>query len=83
VTEETQNLILRLLRDIRATQDKHSVDLTTLKRHMVEVQESVPLAVGFSVSSKAHYETTAERIDRLPETVAALTQRIEALEKQP
>jgi ubiquinone biosynthesis protein UbiJ len=89
VTEETENLILRLLREIRAdvadvrdTQRRHGERMTTLDRRMVDVQESVALAVGFAVSSNAHYETNAERIDRLNETVEALRARVEKLEEK-
>jgi chromosome segregation ATPase len=90
MTEDTENLILRLLRDIRAKQDAHDgrfdrieARVATLERRMVDVQESVALAVGFSVSANAHYETNAERIDRLAETVEGLKARIAALEQNP
>jgi ubiquinone biosynthesis protein UbiJ len=90
MTEDTENLILRLLRDIRAEigDTKGAVHrigerMTTLERRMVDVQESVALAVGFSVSANAHYETNAERIDRLTETVEGLKARIAALEQNP
>jgi chaperonin cofactor prefoldin len=90
MTEDTENLILRLLRDIRAKQDAHDgrfdrieARVGTLERRMADVQESVALAVGFSVSANAHYETNAERIDRLSQTVESLKARIEVLEQNP
>jgi polyhydroxyalkanoate synthesis regulator phasin len=88
MTDDTENLILRLLREIRSDlgDTKGAVHrlgerMTTLDRRMVDVQESVALAVGFSVSANAHYETNAERIDRLTETVESLKARIEVLER--
>jgi outer membrane murein-binding lipoprotein Lpp len=87
MTEDAENLILRPLRDIRAKLDDHDgrfdrleARAGTLERRMVDVRESVALAVGFAVSTNARYETTAERIDRLTETVSDLKARVEALE---
>jgi chromosome segregation ATPase len=89
MTEDTENLILRLLRDIRAKQQDHDgrfdrIDarVATLERRMVDVQGSIALSVGFAVNANAHYETTAERIDRLTETVTDLKARVEALESR-
>jgi ubiquinone biosynthesis protein UbiJ len=87
VTEDTENLILRLLRDIRAEQAVHSEKfvaieqrMTTLERKMDDVNESVGYALGLSAHANVAYETTGQRIDRLRETVDDLKARVAALE---
>ena len=90
MTEEAENIVLRLLRDIRvelqavrAKQDEHSHDFATVKRQMSELQETTAMALGLSAMTNTHYETAAQRLDRLTETVADLKARIEALEQNP
>lgn len=87
MTEETENLILRLLRDIRAeiAQTRGDVAtvgqrITTLERKMDDVNESVGYALGLSAHANVAYETTGQRLDRLRETVDELKTRVEALE---
>ncbi|WP_333834931.1 hypothetical protein [Rubrimonas sp.] len=89
MTEETENIVLRLLREIRETQRAHSERfdgieqrMTTLERKMDDVNESVAMALGFSAHANVAYETTGQRIDRLTETVADLRARLEKLEEK-
>ena len=90
MTEDTENIVLRLLREIRAKQDEHSAQfvsveqrMTTLERKMDDVNESVAYALGVSAHANIAYETTGQRLDRLTETVADLKARLEALEQHP
>ena len=89
MAEETENIVLRLLREIRAEvgETKASMQtlgerMTTLERKMDDVNESVALALGLSAHANVAYETTGQRIDRLTETVADLKARLEKLEEK-
>ena len=89
MTEENDTLVLRLLREIRAevqavrgTQSEHTHEFAVVKRQMTELQETTAMALGLSSMANAHYETTAQRIDRLASAVADLTARLEKLEEK-
>jgi hypothetical protein len=89
MSEESDNLVLRLLRDIRGelagireTQAMHSDEFVTVKRQLVELKEDAAMAMGFGVSANTHYGTAAERPDRLTDTVADLKARLEKLEEK-
>jgi len=89
VTGGGQNLVLRLLREIRTElgDTKASVQtvgarMTTLERKMDDVNESVGYALGLSAHANIAYETTGQRLDRLSETVADLKARLEKLEEK-
>ena len=73
---EDDNLVLRLLREMRADQAsmRHSMEailgrMTAMERHMEDVKESVTYALGLSAHANVAYETTGQRLDRLTETV--------------
>ena len=72
MAEDDDNLVLRLLREIRSEQagERSTMQaieggITTIERHMEDVKD----------------ETTGQRLDRLTDRVAGLESRIEKLEK--
>jgi len=88
MAEGDDNLVLRLLREIRseqtrqhATMDAIGGRITTIERHMEDVKESVTYALGLSAHANVAYETTGQRLDRLTDRLAGLESRIEELEK--
>jgi hypothetical protein len=88
MTDDDDNLVLRLLREIRSEQSgqrstMESIQgrITTIERHMEDVKESVAYALGLSAHANVAYETTGQRLDRLSDRVTALEARIESLEK--
>ena len=65
MAEDDDNLVLRLLREIRAEQSTQRVTMegiqgriTTIARHMEDVKESVSYALGLSAHANVAYETT-------------------------
>jgi hypothetical protein len=89
MAEDEDNLVLRLLREIRSKLDDHDRSfeiigsrMTSIERHMEDVKESVSYALGLSAHANVAYETTGQRLDRLSDRVAALEARIESLEKR-
>ena len=81
MAEDDDNLVLRLLREIRAKLDDHDRSFDAIERHMEDVKESVSYALGLSAHANVAYETTGQRLDRLTDRVEALEARIETLEK--
>jgi hypothetical protein len=88
MAEEDDNLVLRLLREIRGKLDDHDLAfeglqgrMTSIERHMEDVKESVGYPLGLSAHANVAYETTGQRLDRLTGRVAVLEARIEELEK--
>jgi hypothetical protein len=89
MAEDDDNLVLRLLREIRAEQTTQRSTMqtiggriTTIERHMEDVKESVSCALGLSAHANVANETTGQRLDRLTEQVAGLRARVEELEKR-
>ena len=88
MAEDDDNLVLRLLREIRAEQTGQRATMesiggriTTIERHMEDVKESVSYALGLSAHANVACETTGERLDRLTEKLSGLEARVEELEK--
>lgn len=88
MAEDDDNLVLRLLREIRSEQGEIKGDIaamrqpmTSFERHAEGVKESVSYALGLSAHANVAYETTGQRLDRLTDRMAALEARIETLEK--
>jgi hypothetical protein len=89
MAEDDDNLVLRLLREIRAEQGEIRGDVASIKermtsyeRHVEDMKESVSYALGLSAHANVAYETTGQRLDRLTEQVAGLRARVEELEKR-
>ncbi len=88
MAEDDDNLVLRLLREIRGKLDRHDGDFEALRlgqaaleRQMEDVKESVTYALGLSAHANVAYETTGQRLDRLRDQLARLEARIETLER--
>jgi predicted nucleic acid-binding Zn-ribbon protein len=81
MAEETENLILRLLRDIRAKQDDHDrrfgateQELRDLRKSIEDWQETTSTGVGFA----AHANIRTQAMER---EIEDLKRRIEQLER--
>ena len=90
MSEATDNLVLRLLQEIRAEQGAQRISLnamegriTSIERHMDDVKESVGYALGLSAHANVAYESIGQRLDRLRDEFARLESRIETLESKP
>jgi predicted nucleic acid-binding Zn-ribbon protein len=81
MTDQSTDLVLRLLRDIRKVQDDHSKSLSNhdkrfdaLDKKIDDWQETTATAVGLATHANLRNQTMEEQI-------AALAARIERLEK--
>jgi hypothetical protein len=89
MAEDDDNLVLRLLREIRSEQGEIRTNIasinermTSYERHVEDMKESVSYTLGLSAHANVAYETTGQRLDRLTEQVAGLQARVEELEKR-
>jgi ubiquinone biosynthesis protein UbiJ len=89
MADESETLVLRLLREIRSEQvEQHTLmvgidgRMGALERHMDDVKESVAYALGLSAHANVAYESTGQRLDRLTKQVSQLEARLERLERQ-
>jgi hypothetical protein len=88
MAEHDDNLVLRLLGEIRGKLDDHdrafdgmTQHLTSMERHIEDMKESVGYALGLSAHANVVYETTGQRLDRLTERLAGIEARVDELEK--
>ncbi len=75
--DDESNLVLRLLREMRAVQDQNSRQLEgigRLEKQMETLHESTITALGFAAHANVRHDTTQRQIDDL-------TARIERMER--
>jgi len=79
MTEETENLVLQMLRGIRATLDEHTklhADHTErferLEKRMEDVHEGMYSALGFATHANMRTERVGERLNKLEDRVSKL-----------
>jgi hypothetical protein len=74
MADEPDNLVLRLLRDIRNAQDVHGVDLKYLKERVDDLYKISTHTLGVAANAHVRYETLEATVNELKERV----QRLEA-----
>lgn len=72
MSKEPENLILKLLRDIRATQDDHGHEIKQLRKQIAEWQEASATMSGFAVHANVRHDTVAKELEALKKRVAKL-----------
>ncbi len=88
MTDETENLILHLLRDIggevaeiKQTVSKHSVRLEGIDRLLGDLNESVALAMGMAGQSHISQESLGQRIDEMRVDLDHMKERVDEMER--
>ena len=89
MAEEQDNLVLRILReirtevhDVRTKQDEDSLRLRSVERTLQDMKESVAVAIGVAGYASSAVERHRQDFDALQEKVALLERRLAALENQ-
>lgn len=82
MAEAYENLVLRMLRDIREKQDDDGLRLRSVERTLQEMKESVAVAMGVAGYASAAVERRGQDFDALQEKVALLERRLAALENR-
>ncbi len=88
MADETENLILHLLRDIggevaeiKQTVSKHSVRLEGIDRLLGDLNESVALAMGMAGQSHISQESLGQRIDEMRVDLDHMKERVDEMER--
>jgi hypothetical protein len=82
MTEDTENLILRLLREIRGTQQAHSAKFVTIERRLSEMHEGLYTALGMAAHGNVVIEGDGGRLDEMAADIAAMKRRMAELESR-
>jgi hypothetical protein len=82
MAEAHENLVLRLLREIREKQDDDSLRLRSVERTLQDVKENVAVAMGVAGDASAAVDRHGQDFDALQEKVALLERRLAALENR-
>ena len=82
MAEEQDNLVLRLLREIREKQDDDGLRLRNVERTVEEIKDSVAVAMGVAAYSSTATQRHGQDMDVLQEKVALLERRLLALENR-
>ncbi|MBP0615041.1 hypothetical protein [Jiella mangrovi] len=82
MADEPDNLVLQLLREIRATLDEHSEEFKSVGRRLdhidqrlEEVHETLYTVAGAAVHANVRHDTVAERLKTLEERVSRLEEK--------
>lgn len=85
--DETENLVLRLPREIRAeqgelraVQEGRTVKLTAIERRMTEMNESMATGLGMAAHGNVVAERHGSLLDEIAAEIAALKRRAAELE---
>ena len=72
MAKEPESMMLKLLRDIRATQDEHSAQLKRLPKTVEEWQETTATMSGFAVHANTRHDSVNKEIEGLKKRVSKL-----------
>lgn len=76
MADEPDNVVLKLLRDIRATQDVHSEEFKKVRQQLDDLSESVTYALGLSAHANVRHESVQKKIDELEKRIKNLESRV-------
>jgi polyhydroxyalkanoate synthesis regulator phasin len=72
MAKEPDSLVLRLLRDIRATQQTHGKKLDHLDKRVEDLYKISTHTLGVAANAHVRYEALEARVERLGERVKRL-----------
>ena len=73
--KEPDNVVLKLLREIRSTQDDHAGKLDKMPSRLDELHESMTYALGLSAHANVRHEAVQKKIDELEKRIKKLEAR--------
>ncbi len=80
MAEAENNLILRLLREIRTQQTEDGRRLHRVERRVDELHESAGAALGMAAHANIVTESAGEKFDEIHDQLEALRRRVAELE---
>lgn len=76
MAKEPDNLVLRMLREIRATLDKHEPRFDKIDKKLDDMSASLTMALGLSLHANVRHENVQQRLDALEQRVQKLEERV-------
>ena len=76
MAKEPESLVLRLLRDIRATQQVHGADLAHLKKRVDDLYKISTHTLGVAANAHVRYETLQSQVQKLTGRVRRLEAKL-------
>ena len=80
MSDEEDNVVLRLLREIRAQQVEDSRRLLRVERRLDELHESNATALGMAAHANVVVEQTGDRFDEIADQLEVKCRRVAVLE---
>jgi polyhydroxyalkanoate synthesis regulator phasin len=82
MAEEQDNLVLRMLREIRSQQVDDGQRLRRVERHLEEVRDQMVTAMGVAGLASVATEKHGEGMDEIRDQIEALRRRVSELEQR-
>jgi polyhydroxyalkanoate synthesis regulator phasin len=76
MADEPDNLVLRLLREIRTEQDVHGTKLDRIEKQVDDLYKISTHTLGVAANAHMRYETLEETINKLKERVERLEAKV-------
>jgi polyhydroxyalkanoate synthesis regulator phasin len=80
LAQDDDNVVLRLLREIRGDTSDLRLRMAKVERRLDELGDGMTTALGMSAHSNIVVEQTASRIDELQDQIEGLRRRVSDLE---
>lgn len=76
MAEEADNLVLTMLREIRARLDKHEERFDKIDNKLDDMSESLTTSLGLSLHANVRHESVQKKLDALEQRVKRLEERV-------
>lgn len=73
--KEPDNVVLKLLREIRGKQDEHDKRFAKIEKKLDDLANSATYALGLSAQANIRHETVQDKIDELEKRLKKLEAR--------
>jgi len=75
MAKEPDNIVLKLLREIREKQDDHDKRFSKIDKKLDELSDSVTYALGLSAHANVRHEAVQKKIDEIEKRLKKLEAR--------
>ena len=75
MANDPDNIVLKLLREIRASQDEHTEEFKRVRQQLDDLSESVTYALGLSTHANVRHESVQKKIDELEKRTSSTSNR--------
>jgi polyhydroxyalkanoate synthesis regulator phasin len=82
MAEEQDNLVVRMLREIRSDTQDTRQRLTRVERHIEEIRDQMVTAMGVAGLASVATEKHGEGMDEIRDQIEALRRRVSELEQR-